>query len=364
MTHFRSSILKPLTVKDEPNLPSLQHLRRMATISHLPEDLRERYAITARCYPTIFLMLPCSPTLTVFAINTLMRPFVGGKPELPRILGAKVPLNPPTTVLQAQEWTDKYWPCTFNPASQTMQNAPPLHHLRTMTAELDTEQAEVYMKLARLTGQECHDLEVGRTVGAVLVDPVKNEVVAVAGDARWYKQDRHPESPKRSNGRPEHHALMRAIAAVAKKEVRRRGGIDAEVEFENNGLDLMGRPLTATERKYFAAPETNTTDEAVITWLPSAQSEARPDPYLCNGLDVYLTHEPCVCCAMAMLHSRFRACIFARPMHASGALTPDSDGLGYGLFWRRELNWRVITFEYMHEVDGVETETESGPFSA
>ena len=336
----------------------------MATVSHLPEKFRERYAITARCYPTIFLLLPCSSSLTTFAISTLMRPFVCGKPELPRILQAKVPLHPPTTASQAEHWTNKYWPCTFNPASQTIQNAPPLHHLRNITAELDKEHTDVYMKLAREVAQECNDLEVGRSVGAVLVDPVKNEVIAAAGDARWYKQDRHPDSPKRSNGRPEHHALMRAIASVAKKEIRRRGGIDAEQEFEMNGLDLMGQPLTPTERRYFAAPETDATDEAASTWFPSAQSGPRPDSYLCNGLDVYLTHEPCVCCAMAMLHSRFRTCVFARPMHASGALNADYDGLGYGLFWRRELNWRVTAFEYLHDVDGIEAETESGPFSA
>jgi tRNA-specific adenosine deaminase 3 len=126
----------------------------------------------------------------------------------------------------------------------------------------------------------------------------------------------------------------------------------------------MGQPLTPTERRYFAAPELDTTDEAASTWFPSAQSGPRPDPYLCNGLDVYLTHEPCVCCAMAMLHSRFRTCVFARPMHASGALSADYDSLRYGLFWRRELNWRVTAFEYLHDIDGIEAETESGPFSA
>ena len=336
----------------------------MATSSHLPDKFRERYAITVRSYPTIFLLLPCSSALTTFAISTLMRPFVGGKPDLPRILHVKVPLHPPTTAAQSEDWTRRYWPCTFNPASQTIQNAPPLHHLRNLAAELDNDQTDVYMKLARQVAQECHDFEVGRPVGAVLVDPAKNEVVAAVGDARWYKQDRHPDSPRRSNGRPEHHALMRAIASVAQKEIRRRRGIDAEEEFETNGLDLMGRPLTATEKHYFAAPESNLTKEAALTWLPPPQSAPRPDPYLCNGLDVYLTHEPCICCAMAMLHSRFRTCVFGRSMHASGALTAESDGLGYGLFWRRELNWRVTTFEYLYDVDGVQAGTESGPFSA
>ncbi len=27
----------------------------------------------------------------------------------------------------------------------------------------------------------------------------------------------------------------------------------------------------------------------------------------------------------------------------------DGGGLGYGMFWRKELNWRVMTFEYQHD---------------
>jgi tRNA-specific adenosine deaminase 3 len=75
---------------------------------------------------------------------------------------------------------------------------------------------------------------------------------------------------------------------------------------------------------------------------------SKSDGYLCSGLDIYLTHEPCVACAMAMIHSRFRACIFEKRMPGSGALTARDrkDSLGYGLFWRRELNWRVMTFQY------------------
>ena len=35
-------------------------------------------------------------------------------------------------------------------------------------------------------------------------------------------------------------------------------------------------------------------------------------------------------------------------MPGTGGLCSEKDNgaLGYGLFWRRELNWRVMTFEY------------------
>ncbi|KAJ5776016.1 uncharacterized protein N7511_001027 [Penicillium nucicola] len=104
--------------------------------------------------------------------------------------------------------------------------------------------------------------------------------------------------------------------------------------------------------------------------------------YLCTDLDVYLSHEPCLCCSMGMLLSRFRSVIFPRrgrlesgglasePVvaptadeidhedaganeHASVETeTEDQDGREYyGLHWRKELNWRALGFEYVEYGD-------------
>lgn len=82
--------------------------------------------------------------------------------------------------------------------------------------------------------------------------------------------------------------------------------------------------------------------------FPPRHTAVRGEGYLCSNLDIYLTHEPCVCCAMAMIHSRFRSCILVNKMANTGALSARTHQsmLGYGLFWRRELNWRVLTFQY------------------
>lgn len=113
--------------------------------------------------------------------------------------------------------------------------------------------------------------------------------------------------------------------------------------------------------------------------------------YLCTDLDVYLSHEPCLCCSMGILLSRFRAVIFPRSgrMETGGlatepvvSATPAGDDVGqernaeenttersdermyYGLHWRKELNWRALGFEFVEDEKGDTKEGESVHFHA
>lgn len=67
--------------------------------------------------------------------------------------------------------------------------------------------------------------------------------------------------------------------------------------------------------------------------------------YLCHELEIYCTHEPCVMCSMAIVHSRFGRAIFGRCMQETGGLCADGE-LGHGLFWRKELNWTLLAWQW------------------
>lgn len=279
---------------------------------------------------------------------------------LPRCFDAVVPRHAPLSAEQATLWTERYWPAIYNPAAQVIQDCPPLHHLRRVRAALEVPATDKYMELAMTAAGQSTEYRHGRGVGAVVVDPETGSVVAVAGDARWWSDETKSGEPHQEQGKPEWHAVMRVVAMVANKELRRRINAGGHLKFKDSCTETpSGQALTPIESHYEEEEEplrdltsglgnlvleNNTTDT-----LPEKRTGPRGEGYLCSGLDIYLTHEPCVCCAMAMIHSRFRACIFARRMPGSGGLSaePGKNRLGYGLFWRRELNWRVMTFQHM-----------------
>ena len=353
-TDYYNSIFKPVIATEEAPR-SFNHLRRLVNFVHLPQEFCDRHGLRIQQEGTLFFLLPKCDSLTRDSILQTVDPHLepssrGTKPPI-RVFETEVPGYPPKTGENAREWSIHLWPCMFNPASQIMQHAPPINLLRDTLQALDTDKTISYLNLANLVAKETKEANLGRHVGVVVVDPIKNEVVAVAGDARWWTaedsfQQRSDSDP--GEGRPEQHAMMRAIAMVAAKECRRRIKDGLRPATSNGDIEeLEGKALTEVERRYLSAPEDDGQGLPSIAYEPKSQSEHRKDSYLCNGLDVYLSHEPCVCCSMAMIHSRFRACVFQKRMPGTGGLTAEAEngGLGYGLFWRKELNWRVMAFQ-------------------
>ncbi|EPX74916.1 tRNA specific adenosine deaminase subunit Tad3 [Schizosaccharomyces octosporus yFS286] len=70
--------------------------------------------------------------------------------------------------------------------------------------------------------------------------------------------------------------------------------------------------------------------------LPHESSEER---YLCRGLTVLMTHEPCVMCSMALLHSRILRLIYCQQQPLTGGIESS-----YGIHWRAELNHRYLAY--------------------
>lgn len=169
----------------------------------------------------------------------------------------------------------------------------------------------------------------------------KTEIVAIAGDVRWFRQERTGRT-----GNPMAHAALRAISMVAQKLVRAEKREPAAstpiLEFEA----FQDKPLLSDEQIVFEAEH------------PS------PDGYLCHELELYMTHEPCTMCAMAILHSRMGRIVFRHRMPLTGGMGsedrgydlcdangpcpngPCGGGQGLGLHWRKELNWSMLGWEW------------------
>ncbi|KAF2478737.1 hypothetical protein BDY17DRAFT_328258 [Neohortaea acidophila] len=380
----------------------LQHLRRFAKPKSLPKHvlgkrdlIKEMYAIP-RAWESTPLSVMQAPSTAVWEYSVPAKPRINHKPqtlyllicgtnlislsELHNLLleyapfcssadswaypleikEVTVPRQAPTSPAQADMWTDNYWPTFYRKT-----NPFGAHPATIAKAEEDLSHpgyesvgVEEAMILAERAAHETQAMGYGVGPGCTIIERVDNkaEILAVAGDAR------HKALPSTAgmtdaqdacSGNVMGHAVMRAIGMIGRKRLRVAShpvsskAAKAERTFENCGLDhdekardgfFLDLPVTPLEEEYFA------------------QDNIKPDGYLCLRLEVFLTHEPCIMCSMALVHSRVGKVIFSERMTQTGGLTAEmvsNDtgpvGLGYGLCWRKELNWQFMCWEYAQQ---------------
>lgn len=241
-------------------------------------------------------------------------------------------------------------------------------------------EVEGYMKLAEDVGKEASRQGSGERVGVCVVERVsgdgddgalksvkaKGRVVAVAGDARWLGWE-----GREGGGNVMAHAVLRAVGMVAEGLRRRGEEAGGEIDVDDRPPSELTPPPPATGKHFHSSTENDTTTpvlhlsaQSSLPFKPLGATSTlfRDTPlslleaqhydttgnengYLCHNLELYLTHEPCVMCSMAIVHSRFGRVVFRRRMKETGGLCADG-GLGHGLAWRRELNWGVLGWEW------------------
>lgn len=269
-----------------------------------------------------------------------------------------VPLLAPTSPKQANDWSKEYWPTFYrktNPFGAHPSSIKKAEEELQAPSE-DNLGVDEAFELARKAGEENRRKGIGTGTGCVVVERVdgKTQIIAVAGDARWAPRVPNiPEpDPKSSRqGNMMGHAVMRAVGMIGRKRLRvatmaiAKSAAKAESNFHKGGLavDPAARdaffadlPITELERVYFE------------------KDNLKPDGYLCLKLEVFLTHEPCIMCSMGLVHSRVGRVIFKTRMPETGGLTAEMNsndsgpvGLGYGMCWRKELNWQFMCWEYI-----------------
>ncbi|KAH6656734.1 hypothetical protein BKA67DRAFT_531989 [Truncatella angustata] len=397
---------------------NLPHLRRCSKPADLPPQLKNKFMNEGTSGRTIhtgksqFLYIMLGPQDELEYEN-----LAAGLSAIPGIgddlfIGLiPIPLLAPTSQIQANLWSQQFWQCVYrknNPLGPHPSNI-------SRTTNVVSRDASIWMNLAHQVAKTSHKAGFGEPIGAVIVkrtipskpDQTKGdagktdgnasdacttdtiqgdtsdtgdtksdddrkhglfaeddmapkaegsaveekervEIVAVAGDARWHKQERTGQT-----GNPMAHAALRAISMVAQKLVRAENREPAVsnpiLEFEA----FQDRPLLTDEQLVFDA------------------DHPCPDGYLCHDLELYMTHEPCTMCSMAILHSRMGRIVFRQRMPLTGGMSsedrgydlcggesicengPCGGGQGLGLHWRKELNWSMLGWEW--ETDKAES---------
>lgn len=301
----------------------LQHLRRFSKPSHVP--LHVQAAISAARSLTsepgngpeeLFLVIGSVESISKETLLESMAPV--HTPSA--LIITPVPLLAPTSQEQATRWTCLYWPTIYKKSNPF----GPHPSLVSRAEEEFVGEVPKWMALAAEAARETRIAGSGEEVGVVVVrrrDGIAKPV-AVAGDMRWLNW------PRSTQGNATAHAVLRAIAMVADGLRRREEGASVASATADAGI-FQDEPRGAIEQ---------------------CDSSADEDGYLCHDLELYCSHEPCVMCAMAIVHSRFGRVVFARRMPRTGGLCADGE-LGHGLFWRKELNWTLLAWQWIGEGD-------------
>ncbi|XP_072541103.1 probable inactive tRNA-specific adenosine deaminase-like protein 3 [Salminus brasiliensis] len=273
-------------------LPDLQHIKRVRackdkTAPHplevivclagdVPEQEGKRPALAD---------LLCSKT---FDPRGLGEPFL-----------VQIPASPPLTRPQFEQ-ASKHWPTSFHEDKQVTS---------ALRGQLFSSREKAKMQDHMMTAIEAarsgHALGMD-AVGAVIVDPQSGRTVAVAHDCRRGSHSLH-------------HAVMVCIDLVAYSQ---GGGAYQYEKYPACSYSLPDPQVTLGHVDVSALENHCCSDKA----RESGQ------PYICTGYDLYVTREPCVMCAMALVHSRINR-VFYGAASADGAL-----GSKYKIHCQKDLN--------------------------
>ncbi|XP_061579836.1 probable inactive tRNA-specific adenosine deaminase-like protein 3 isoform X2 [Cololabis saira] len=204
----------------------------------------------------------------------------------------KIPARPPLTRPQF-ELASQHWATSFHEDKQVTV---------ALRGELFTPRQKatmhMYMTSALTAGIAAMKLGM-EAVGAVIVDPEEERIVAVGHDCRGHH--------------PLHHAVMVCIDLVARSQ---GGGCYCFDSYSDCRFSLSD-----------SNPSQKVSD-----------SEAGTRPYICTGYDLYVTREPCVMCTMALVHSRIGR-VFYGSASADGAL-----GTKFKIHSQKDLNHRFEVY--------------------
>ncbi|KAK6360810.1 tRNA-specific adenosine deaminase subunit tad3 [Orbilia blumenaviensis] len=262
--------------------------------------------------------------------------------DIPQIIKHTVPQWGPCNLRQSNSWTEKYWPTIYrrtNPYGphpfltnkwEDKLHAPyPVEDMDYVEYDgTELTMGEYYMRLARKVAEEGEMRGAGLRIGCVVVElkerdgPKHGRVMTVAHDARTQSNN------------PLAHACYRAISLVGRKRVE----VTARHKPKVNMFSLNG-PNSPMEDDYYE------------------RVPGDPDGYLMNDLVVFMTHEPCVMCSMAMVHSRIGCLVYGEPMVSGGLHADLAPAEGHSLPFRGVTDEDVADYRARHGIAEADSRT-------
>ncbi|XP_069508842.1 probable inactive tRNA-specific adenosine deaminase-like protein 3 [Ambystoma mexicanum] len=275
-------------------LPGLQHLRRVRPCKDdaCPHDLEILLCLASSVQKSDGL-----PSLSDIFPNDQVNCSNLGEPFVVHV-SCRAPLTRP----QFRE-ASAHWPTSFHENKMVSKALD-----GQLFAKEEKAKMQQYMEQA-IQAARCGAAVGMKAVGAVIVNSSKDEVVTVGHDCR-----RGPN--------PLLHASMVGIDLVSHTQ---GGGV--------YNYELY------PGCKFFSSVIENECKSVISRDSPSAPINIEEGlPYICTGYDLYVTREPCVMCAMALLHSRIQRVFYGAPS-PDGAL-----GSKYRIHSRKDLNHRFEVF--------------------
>ena len=234
---------------------------------------------------------------------------------------ARVPGQAPRTRDQWEEWNE-VWPIVWQRPNSHLACAP--------EEPAPEEMAEMRRWMSRAIHAATDAEDDARSAGdsgclnaAIIVNPATSVVVASGRDATrgW----RVGGARDGNVGHPLRHAVFEAVDAAAARDLEVNGP-DAPPPDVDAGAPEVGEKRRR-ENKSNAGP---------------SLTEITGRPYLCTGYDAYCVREPCVMCAMALVHSRVRRVVYGAPSAKTGAL----GGGKHSLHGQRTLNHHYVVYSF------------------
>ena len=249
-----------------------------------------------------------------------------------------VPANAPTT---KGEWDEanEVWPVSLVVANPHV----------VMPVAVTTEEEEAYavrwitaaVKAAARTSTTSSSAKTLIGNCAIIVDPSNGEEIARAVDE--------------TATHPLRHAALAAVDYAAKRDVEtypETENVQAQIDerrAEKLARDMPSAAAAAADDDENADAKKRKRDAGVNG---ATVTELMGRPYLCTGYDAFLAREPCVMCAMALVHSRLKRVFFAAPNAETGALNGTEAGVRR-LHSVRSLNHHYQVFSYDVDEDGL-----------